>query len=268
MNEGTDQPVSIVSSYNPIEASGSGIRTQLLWATLFPLAFFVLLTTLVISTALFRVTLNLVLQRNTAQAQVVAYTLLSEGSLAHLNVPSTLKTALQKVHPVEGSVLFVVDLDGHILGNSTSDQNMIPVNLTVLMSLIQDWNPASTLAELIITNDQTVISFAPIPGEQIGVLLTEPWSAVMSPAFYYQLILAGLLILGVVLSLVMLSVGIGRIIQPIANLAENATDAVPGSVFHPVPERGPKEIRTLNYGFQPDGNSPGGTTIPDAAICR
>ena len=249
MNEGTDQPVSIMSSYNSIEASGSGIRTQLVWATLFPLAFFVLLTTLVISTALFRITLNLVLQRNTAQAQVVAYTLLSEGSLTHLNVPSTLMTALQKIHPVEGSVLFVVDSDGHILGNSASDQNMIPVNLTVLMSLIQDWNPASILAESMITNDQTILSFAPIPGENIGVLLTEPWSAVMSPAFYYQLILTGLLILGVVLSLVMLSVGIGRIIQPIANLAENATEAIPGSVFHPIPERGPKEIRTLIMAF-------------------
>ncbi len=126
MNEGTNQPVSVNSSSNPLEASGSGIRTQLLWASLFPLAFFVLLTTLVISTALFRVTLNLVLQRNTAQAQVVAYTLLSEGSLAHLNVPSTLKTALQKIHPVEGSVLFVVDSNGHILGKSESDQNMMP----------------------------------------------------------------------------------------------------------------------------------------------
>ncbi len=71
----------------------------------------------------------------------------------------------------------------------------------------------------------------------------------MSPAFYYQLILAGLLVVGVVLSLVMLSVGIGRIIQPIANLAENATDAVPGSVFRPVPERGPTEIRTLIMAF-------------------
>jgi signal transduction histidine kinase len=39
------------------------------------------------------------------------------------------------------------------------------------------------------------------------------------------------------------------VIRPIAVLAENAAGAIPGSVFHPVPERGPFEIRRLINAF-------------------
>jgi signal transduction histidine kinase len=103
--------------------------------------------------------------------------------------------------------------------------------------------------ESIIDYEESIVSFAPIQSKDIGIIITEPWSAVMSPAYYYQAILTGLLVVGVAFSLIMLSVSIERIIRPIANLAENATGAVPGSIFHPVPERGPQEIRGLINAF-------------------
>ena len=59
----------------PANSSGSTIRSQLLWASLFPLAFFGLLSTLVTSSALNQMMLNLVIQRNTAQVQVLANSL-------------------------------------------------------------------------------------------------------------------------------------------------------------------------------------------------
>jgi signal transduction histidine kinase len=99
------------------------------------------------------------------------------------------------------------------------------------------------------TADDVVVSFAPLPGAELGVIIEESWAANMSPAFYYQVVLVGLLSLGTALSLWMLSLSIGRVIRPIAALAENATGAVPGSVFHPVPERGPLEIRRLIHAF-------------------
>lgn len=74
----------------------------------------------------------------------------------------------------------------------------------------------------------------PCLANNFGLILTEPWTAIMAPAFYYELVLVGLLALGSALSLVMLSFSINRIIRPIAGLAEIATGAVPGSVFHPV----------------------------------
>jgi signal transduction histidine kinase len=83
----------------------------------------------------------------------------------------------------------------------------------------------------------------------MGVVLTEPWSGIMAQAFYYQLVLVGLLVLGTVLCLGMLYLSLGRVIRPIAVLAENASGAIPGSVFHPIPENGPREIRTLINAF-------------------
>ena len=94
-----------------------------------------------------------------------------------------------------------------------------------------------------------MVSFALIPGEKNGVIIIEPWAANISPAYYYLLILVGLLVLGTALSLGMLSLSIGRVIRPIGVLAENAAKAVPGSVFHPVPERGPTEVRELINAF-------------------
>jgi signal transduction histidine kinase len=47
----------------------------------------------------------------------------------------------------------------------------------------------------------------------------------------------------------MLSLSIGRVIRPIGVLAEHAAEAVPGSVFHPVPSHGPLEIRRLINAF-------------------
>ena len=48
------------------------MRSQLVWASLFPLAFFGLLSMLVTASALNQLMISLVTQRNTAQAQVAA----------------------------------------------------------------------------------------------------------------------------------------------------------------------------------------------------
>ncbi len=63
------------------------------------------------------------------------------------------------------------------------------------------------------------------------------------------MLIAGLAIIGIVLSLVTLYMAMGRIIKPIQILAENAAGAVPGSIFYPVKVNGPQEIRTLIHAF-------------------
>jgi len=82
-------------------------------------------------------------------------------------------------------------------------------------------------------------------------VLTEPWTAILSPAYDFEFVLAALLALGIGLSLVMLAVSITRVTHPIATLAENASGAVPSSIFHPVPlpEHGAREIRSLIIAF-------------------
>ena len=71
----------------------------------------------------------------------------------------------------------------------------------------------------------------------------------MAPAFYDELILIGLLLLGAIFTLYMLSLSVGRVTGSIAELAGNAARALPGSLFHPMLEQGPHELRQLIKAF-------------------
>lgn len=233
----------------PTDLSRASIRAQLLWASLFPLAFFGLLSTLVTSSALNQMMFNLVTQRNAAQVQVLANSLEVDLSAELMTISSTLNMVLQSLEPMEESRLYLIDMQGKLLASSEAGLTSMPFRMDELALLIQENKPGSQLMESSTTLDKVVVSFASLPGKEMGVILEEPWAANMSPAFYYQLVLVGLLVLGTALSLGMLSLGIGRVIRPIAVLAKNATSAVPGSVFRPVPESGPFEIRSLINAF-------------------
>ena len=224
---------------------GSSMRSQLIWASLFPLAFFGLLSMLVTASALNQMVSNLVAQRNTAQVQLAA------AMLANKFPPTTqeLNAALQVLDPVRGSQLYLMDAGGRLILSSPPGATGLPMPPDELSALIQTHQPASRLVESAVTADEVMVSFAPLPGQPQAVMLVEPWAASMSPAFYYQMVLVALLALGTALSLGMLSLSLGRIIRPIADLAENARGAVPGSVFHPVLEQGPVELRILIKAF-------------------
>ena len=234
---------------SPVDLSGTKIRSQLLWASLFPLFFFGMLSTLVTSSALNQMMLNLVTQRNVAQVQLLADSLSLDFNAGLTPTATVLHSVLQTLEPVEGSHLYLIDAQGKLLGSSETGLNQLPLQVDVLAQLVWDHKPGSQLMDSTTTLDKVVVSFAPLSGDRLGVLLEEPWAPNMAPAFYYQLILVGLLALGTVLSLWMLSLSIGRVIRPIDVLAKHATEAVPGSIFRPVPERGPLEIRALIHAF-------------------
>jgi len=245
MNENQMHEAPLQGAARPVDLSDSPIRAQLLWAALFPLAAFGLLTTLVISTALYNVVSSLVIQRNTAQAQVVA-----QGFTPGLApTGAALDSVLQSIQPVGGSQLYLIDAQGKPVAVSSAGPGSLPLTGAELAQLAQNWAPAGQLMESSATKDEVMVSFAPMPGQKMGVVLTEPWSGIMAPAFYYQLVLVGLLVLGTALCLGMLALSLGRVVRPIAVLAENASGAIPGSVFHPIPEHGPREIRTLINAF-------------------
>lgn len=245
-----NEPVR-AQSLEPSSISGGDptIRSQLLWASLFPLAFFALLSTLVTFSALTQTVLTLVIQRNTAQVQVAANSLSSDLSSSQIPSSALLISALQALDPVKGSVLFVVDQQGKVIASSEEGNSTLPINFVELTGGNSNERPSSRLMESSTIRDKVVVSIAPIDGENLSVVIVEPWAANMSPASYYQLILVGLLVIGTALSLGMLSLSISRVIDPITALANKAEAAVPGSVFHPVPARGPTEIRTLTNAF-------------------
>jgi signal transduction histidine kinase len=233
----------------PADRSTSSIRSQLLWASLFPLAFFGLLATLAISSALNQMMLNLALERNTAQVQVLANSLTQKITAGTGLTTTVLDMELQKLEAVDGSQLYVIDPQSRVVASSDENAVSLPLNVNEVSNLTRALKPASQLMESSANLEETVVSFAALPGDKLRVIFIEPWSAIMSPANYYQLILGGLLALGSALSLGMLSLSIGRVIRPIAALAENAARAVPDSIFHPLTPYGPMEIRRLINAF-------------------
>ncbi len=227
------------------EQNGTTIRSQLLWASVFPLIFFGLLTILVTSTALYELTLKNSIERNTAQVQLMSDAVELQIQSGLKPDASSLQNTLHSInHDALGNV-YLFDRQGNLIQNTigTPDE----VELAIFnSSLITGYNaPTSKLVDSAVANEKNLVSIAALSSGSSFIVFTEPWSEILASTLYYQLIFIGLWILGIAFSLGMLSVSVSRIIRPIAMLVENATGAVPGSIFHPVPQHGPKEIRAL-----------------------
>ena len=227
--------------------NGGTIRRQILGAALFPLAFFGLLSILVTASALYEMTARLAADRNAAESRAYAFGLaLADARNAGTN--SGVVPQQPASYPASEQVVLLSDT-GQVL--STTGPALIDASFVrqELPGLVAQNAANSLLTTSPLSQDQIILSYAPIPGTGQAILMAEPWSVVMTPVFYYQLVLVGLLVSGTLLSLLMLSVIVGRITRPITVLAGTAARAVPGSVFHPVPERGPFELRSLTASF-------------------
>lgn len=250
MNEKNLPPILHKESDQTSVFDGSTIRSQLLWASLFPLVLFGLLSTLVIYTILNQTTLKLALERNSARVQALTSSLgYSEFPLKSLTNADLIK-AIEPIDFSRRSQLYLIDQNGNIVASSEEASSKFPSNELNLKKLSQNESAVSQLLESTNTNKKIVVSSAAIPNSGGMVLiLIENWADIHTPVGYYQAIIFSLLFLGTILSLVMLSVSIERVTRPISILAENATGAVPGSVFHPIMEHGPKEIRDMINAF-------------------
>jgi signal transduction histidine kinase len=244
MSESTD--------VNILRVKQSGIttlRAQLIWASLFPLATFVLLSALVATVAFRQMTLTLALQRDTARVQAAAQALASLLSPTQTLIDAGLSTSLKTELSDAGLRLFLIDQTGQVIAHSGTGGGQLGLNDQVLGSFVQGQKPASLLTQSTPAGEEIIASYAQFPGRPAALIMEEPWNTVMAPGFYYQLILIGLLVLGTIFSLYMLSLSVGRVTGSIARLADNAAHAVPGSLFHPMPEQGPLELRLLIKAF-------------------
>jgi signal transduction histidine kinase len=249
MSENGNGQIAATGGQDPSPARGSTIRRQLILASLFPLAFFGLLSILVTSVALYQVTLRLALEGNIAKVQAAAEDLAKIPSGQSVPASSDIRDILISLDVENGSYLYVVDGNGELVSASTPELKSLTFSNDQLQAFVREGKPASRLMVSSNSGDEAIISFAPLPAVNGGVILEEPWSAILAPASYYQVVLAGLLALGTILSLYMLSLSIGRVIHPIIELANSAIRAVPGSVFHPMMEQGPVELQGLIKAF-------------------
>lgn len=246
-----DQPSqkSDFSSSEPNDSTALPIRTQLLWSALFPLAICALLSILAATSAFYKLTLNLALQRNSAQVQSLA-TLLVQQLTQGANLESQDLSSMIPSLGVDGkSNIYIIDRQGKVINSSGTAIPQDFLDFKGLPASTLDGEISSRLLHLPGSDDEVMISVSPIAGTEYYLIQMEPWVQIMAPSLNYQWLFAGLAILGVFLSLFILSMSIDRIIQPIKTLAESATQTIPGSIFYPLEETGPREIRALINAF-------------------
>ena len=249
MSETVDDRNVVPEVQGKLSGRGTTIRRQLILASLFPLTFFGLLSILVTSVALYQVTLRLALQGNLAEARSAADDLANIAAGQSFPSSNDISGILHSLNGENGSRLYLVDGNGKLLSDSIPGLMSLPLSNDELQAFIREGKSVSRLTVSSNSGDEAIISYAPLPTAGGGIILENNWTAILAPAYYYQMVLAGLLALGTVFSLYMLSLSIGRVIRPIAELADSAIRAVPGSVFHPMPEQGPVELQDLIKAF-------------------
>jgi signal transduction histidine kinase/FixJ family two-component response regulator/HAMP domain-containing protein len=94
-----------------------------------------------------------------------------------------------------------------------------------------------------------VASFAPVPGTSWGLATEETWSALISQSRSYGRFLLLLLALGVVVPVVVVSIGVRRITQPIQELIGAAQDVAQGNFGHTINAQTGDEIEDLATQF-------------------
>ncbi len=228
------------------DLSNAPIRAQLLWSSFFPLALFGLLTTLVIAISIQKITLDLAEQRNSARVELLAAQIEQSQRMDEPVNTASLNTLLSEANAGEESLLYLISAEGHVLAasNPLNSQSALPAFDFSMLS-----TGSGELVQWPATQDQVLITSQPLPGSTDHLVLVEPWNEIVAASAGYQMLLVVLTIIGVLLSLLMLSLAITRIMQPISLLTERAALAIPGSIFEPIPENGPREIRSLINAF-------------------
>jgi signal transduction histidine kinase len=229
------------------DLTSAPIRSQLLWASAFPLIIFGLLTILVTASELNRLTLEFAMQRNTAQVQSIGLSLADGLETGILPTPEELLSSANSAGVSGDFGLVLIDGHMHLIASAGAAQ-YIPISDEVMQIQINP-SASSNLMSLDSSSDEVMVSSSTVLNGKYTIILVEPWRSIMAAELSYQVLLVVLSILGIGFSLVTLSLVIGRVIQPIQVLSQRASDAIPGSVFHPLRESGPQEIRALINAF-------------------
>ena len=116
-------------------------------------------------------------------------------------------------------------------------------------TLLAAGQPGSVLADSTQFAGRTLLSYAPLPDTGWGLVLEEPWSPLIAPAFAPQWGLAGLLAAAMLLFVGWMLVNVGRVARPLIDLVHEAQQISAGAPFHPLPGQGSLELRRLVNAF-------------------
>lgn len=89
------------------------------------------------------------------------------------------------------------------------------------------------------------VAYAPVPGIAWGVVLEEPWSAVVAPTRLWLWTMVGVWAAGLLMAAGFLTLSVHRALSPLRTVVDEARNVTSGGAFHPFENVGPPDIRTL-----------------------
>ncbi len=144
-----------------------------------------------------------------------------------------------------GAQAFLVDSQGTVLYHAQKSLIGTRLSDVPVLKEMQSASQAVSRLDNSSADGGRVISYAPIGDIGWGIMMTEPWSELMQPARPYLYLIPGLMVLGLLLSVVLLLWMTKRNISPLSRLLIEIQNVADGGEFHTVPVAGPPEIYLL-----------------------
>ncbi len=141
---------------------------------------------------------------------------------------STFYGGLVKLHLEESGEAYLVDgsgraiyhTDSDLIANDFSGQNIVKQVLDGQSDAIRTKGSE---------NKSVVASYAPVPGTSWGLVMEESWDSLISSGRGYRNILLLLIALGVIIPIVIITIGVRQITKPIAMVSGAAKEIAAGN---------------------------------------
>lgn len=140
---------------------------------------------------------------------------------------SALSKNIEELRRSESNCIYLVDGNGRVIYHSNSEYVGEDFSQQTVVELVLDgWEGAYRTRDR--EGSEIVASFAPVPGTPWGLVTEESWTTLTQSSRRYGQWLFVLLGLGVLLPTVIVTVGVRRITQPIAELIGAAQEMAGG----------------------------------------
>ncbi len=168
--------------------------------------------------------------------------LLGEFTLSHLNWARDLNllrtTPGGKGYIIDSASTIIYHPDASRIGESVQSD-------PELWRLVMTGQPGSMLYRSADSGQELVVSYAPIPGAEWGLITEQSWDVVLASIVPYQGIVLGLMGLGIVLTLIALLFSVGRVTRPLGSLVASARRVAEGKPYETIPMEGPPDLKML-----------------------
>jgi nitrate/nitrite-specific signal transduction histidine kinase len=148
----------------------------------------------------------------------------------------------------ESGSAYLVDSNGRVIYHTDTDRIADDVSAQAVVQQVLSGQVGAVRTRDFEGRD-IVASFAPVPGTSWGLVTQERWAALISPSQGYRQILLLLLALGVLVPVLVVTVGVRRITRPIVELIDAAQEVAKGNFGQTITARTGDEIEELAEQF-------------------